>query len=129
MLVGALVGLAGCGLTFFGLEGCELATGTDSCGGPGLLVLAVIVVAMVLLGALVLRAVRVSEAASISFLGVGIMTVVALIFLARHLYDPWMFVVVPVVTALSFGVARWIATRYAEDVLAGDDGRPRFDVR
>ena len=129
ILVGALIGLAGCVLTFLGLQGCELVTGTDSCGGPGLLVLVVILVAMVLLGGVVLRALRVAEAGNISFLGVGIMTVVALTFFADQLYAPWMFLVVPLVTALSFGVARWITTRYAEDVLEDHDDRPHYDVR
>jgi hypothetical protein len=129
ILVGALIGLAGCVLTFLGLQGCELVTGTDSCGGPGLLVLGVILVAMVLLGGVVLRALRVAEAGNISFLGVGIMTVVALVFFADQLYAPWMFLVVPLVTASSFGVARWITTRYAEDVLEDHDDRPHYDVR
>ena len=129
ILVGALIGLAGCVLTFLGLQGCELVTGTDSCGGPGLLVLVVILVAMVLLGGVVLRALRVAEAGNISFLGVGIMTVVALTFFADQLYAPWMFLVVPLVTASSFGVAHWITTRYAEDVLEDHDDRPHYDVR
>ena len=129
VVVGGLIGLVGCVLTFLGLKSCELVTGTDSCGGPGLLVLVVILVAMVLLGAVVLRALRVAEAGNISFLGVGIMTVVALIFFADYLYEPWMFLVVPLVTALSFGVARWITTRYADDVFEDDDDRPHYDVR
>jgi hypothetical protein len=40
-----------------------------------------------------------------------------------------MFAVVPVLTALGFGVARWITTRYADDILDDDDGRPHVDVR
>lgn len=130
-LVGALVGLAGSVLTWLGLQGCELVTGTNSCGGPGLLVLIAILVAMVLLGAFALRTLRVPDASNVSFLGVGILTVLALVFMAEYLYDPWMFVIVPAVTAASFAVARWVTTLYAEDVIGDDDdnGMPHHDIR
>lgn len=114
-LVGAVVGAIGCVLTFLGLKGCELVTGTDSCGGPGLLVLIAIVVAMVLFGTALLKLFSVADAGNVSFLGVSIMTVVALLFLIDYLYDPWMFVVIPVVTALTYAMARWITTRYVDD--------------
>ena len=127
LLVGALTGLLGCGLTYAGLRGCEAVTGTDSCGGPGLLVLVVILVVMVLAGAAVLRALRVTEPGNISFLGVGITTVVVLLLLIDRLYEPWMFLVVPVVTGLSFAAARWITMGYTDD--DPDDGLPRHDVR
>ena len=128
-VVGAMVGLAGCLLTYVGLQGCELVTGTGSCGGPGLLILIVILVAMVLLGAAILRALRVPDPGNVSFLGVGMLTVVALVFLADYLYEPWMFVVVPAVTAVSYAIARWVTTLYAEDVLGDDDRMPRHDIR
>jgi hypothetical protein len=89
----------------------------------------VILVVMVLLGAAILKTLRVPEAGNISFLGVGILTVVALVFLVDYLYEPWMFVVVPAVTAVSFALARWVSTLYAEDVLDDDAGMPRHDIR
>ncbi|CAA9374371.1 MAG: hypothetical protein AVDCRST_MAG47-1500 [uncultured Nocardioidaceae bacterium] len=124
-----MVGLAGCLLTYVGLQGCELMTSTGSCGGPGLLILIVILVAMVLLGAAILRVLRVPDPGNVSFLGVGMLTVVALVFLADYLYEPWMFVVVPAVTAVSYAIARWVTTLYAEDVLGDDDRMPRHDIR
>jgi hypothetical protein len=129
LLVGGLVGLLGCALTYLGLQGCELATGTGSCGGPGLLVLVVILVAMVVAGAFALRALRVPDAGNVSFLGVGIMTVIALVFLIDYLYDPWMFLVVPVVSAVCYALARWITTLYAEDLDDDDGGLPHHDIR
>ena len=130
-LVGALVGLVGCALTFLGLQGCEVVAGTSSCGGPGLLVLGLIVVVMVLVGAVALRWLRVPDAGSLSFLGVGMMTVVALLFLIDHLFDPWMFLVIPCVTAVTFGIAQWITTRYADDIVDDDDDNkmPHHDIR
>ncbi len=128
-LVGAAVGLLGCVLTLGGLQGCELVTDTSSCGGPGLLVLVVILVVMVLAGTVALRALRVAEPGNVSLLGVGMMTVVALLFLADYLYDPWMFLVVPVVTAITFALARWVTTMYADDMDDDDRGMPHVDIR
>jgi len=129
--VGAAVGLLGCALTYVGLQGCEVVTGVSSCGGPGLLVLVVILVAMVLVGAVVLRWLRVPDAGNLSFLGVGMMTAIALLFLIDYLYDPWMFLVIPAVTAMTFGIAQWITTRYTEDIVDDDDDgkMPHHDIR
>ena len=127
LVVGALVGLLGAALTFLGLQGCEVVTSTDSCGGPGLLVLIVIVVAMILAGAALLRMFRVPEAGNISFLGVGMLVVIMLLFLLDHLYDRWMTPVVVVLTALCFGVARWVARQISEDLF--DDDTEMHDVR
>lgn len=130
-LVGAAVGLLGCALTYLGLQGCEVVTGVGSCGGPGLLVLVVILIAMVLAGAAALRWLRVGDAGSLSFLGVGMLTVIVLLFLIDYLYDPWMFLVIPCVTAVTFGVAHWITTRYTEDIVEDDDDNkmPHHDIR
>lgn len=126
IVVGALVGLLGCLATWIGLQGCEVVTGAQTCGGPGLLVLIAIVVAMILLGAALLRMLGVPEPGNLSFLGVGIMSVVALVFLVDYLYDAWMFAVIPVVTALAFSIAQWITTKYTDD---GSDDRVSVDVR
>jgi hypothetical protein len=128
-LVGAVIGLMGCVLTVVGLQGCEWITGTGSCGGPGLLVLVVILVAMILVGTVALRRLNVPEAGNVSFLGVGIMTAIALMFLIDYLYDLWMFLAIPVLTAVSYAVARWITTLYAEDLDNDDGGLPHHDIR
>jgi hypothetical protein len=124
-LVGLLVGLGGALLTFGGLQGCELVRGTESCGGPGLLLLVAIVAVMVLTGGLLLAWLGVSDPRSTSFLGVGITCVVAMVALMETLFSAWMFVAVPVVTAASFLLAGWVTTRLVEQL---DDG-PGVDVR
>jgi hypothetical protein len=128
IVVGAVVGLLGCVATFLSLKGCELATGTDSCGGPGLLVLIVILVGMILVGAMLLRLFRVAEPGNLSFLGVAITAVVILVLLIKYLFSAWMFAVVPVLSALSFALARWVTTRWTDD---GDDLKDDYshDVR
>lgn len=129
LLIGAAMGLLGCVLTYLGLKGCELVTGTDSCGGPGLLVLVLIVVAMIVLGAVLLRMFKVPEAANLSFLGVSIMLVLALVFLIDHLYAGWMFIAIPVLTALSFSVAAWVTSRYTDDESSQSEYRDEGSFR
>jgi len=127
--VGALVGLLGAALTFVGLKGCEVVTNTDSCGGPGLLVLLVIIVVMILVGATMLKAFRVSEAGNISFLGVGLLVVLMLLFSLDYLYEPWMVAVVVGLTAVCFSIAQWVTGQITEDVLDDQPGPERHDVR
>jgi len=116
VFVGALVGALGVLLTYLGLQGCEAVRGTDSCGGPGLLILVAIVVVMVVAGGAVLRALRVPDAGNLSFLGVGILSVVVLMFLIDQLFEPWIIVAIPLLSAAAFALAHWVTTRYVEDV-------------
>ncbi|HEX4976885.1 MAG TPA: hypothetical protein VFV40_03370, partial [Nocardioides sp.] len=125
LVVGALVGLVGTALTWAALQGCEALRGTDSCGGPGLLVLVAILVLMVLAGTLLLKALRVSEPNATSFLGVGLMTVIVLVTLMENLFSAWMFLAVPVLTALSYLAAQWVSTRFVDT----EEPSPGVDVR
>jgi hypothetical protein len=125
VFTGVLVGLFGAGLTYASLQGCEAVRGTTSCGGPGLFLLVAILVLMVLLGGLLLALFKVSDARSTSFLAVGVTTVVVLVTLMEELFSPWMFLVVPVISAASFSLARWVTTRFVEPAESG----PTHDVR
>lgn len=116
VVVGALVGGLGVLLTYLGLQGCEAVRGTDSCGGPGLLVLVAIVVVMVVAGGAVLRMLSVPDGGNISFLGVGILSVVVLMFLVDQLFEPWIVAGLPLLSAASFAVAHWVTTRFVEDL-------------
>ena len=113
-------------LTYGGLRGCELVRGTDSCGGgPGLLLLVGILVAMVLAGTALLTWLHVPEPRSTSFLGVGVTAVVAMVALLEAVFSAWMFVVVPLVAAAAYLLAWWVTSRIVEQL---DDG-PGVDVR
>lgn len=125
LVAGAVVGLVGTGLTWAALQGCEALRGTDSCGGPGLLVLVAILALMVIAGALLLKALRVTEANATSFLGVGLMTVIVLVTLMESLFSAWMFLAVPVLTALSYLAAQWVSTRFVDT----EERSPGVDVR
>ncbi|MGH3334805.1 MAG: hypothetical protein ACRDOZ_03225, partial [Nocardioides sp.] len=80
VLTGILVGAATVGVTWGSLQICEIVRGASSCGGTGLFVLLLILVAMVFLGAALLRFFGVADAGSTSFLAVGLLTVVVLLF-------------------------------------------------
>jgi len=125
-LTGAVVGLLGAALTAAGLRGCEAVRGTDSCGGPGVGLLVVIVALMVVAGAVLLRLFGVSEHRGTSFLGTGLMCVVALLVLMDQLFSVWMFLVVPLVCAVTYLLAEWVTTRFVE---IDTDDRPHVDVR
>lgn len=125
LIAGGVVGLVGAGLTWAALQGCEALRGTDSCGGPGLLVLVAILAVMVIAGALLLKALRATEPNATSFLGVGLMTVVVLVTLMGSLFSAWMFLAIPVLTALSYRAAQWVSTRFVDT----EDTSPPVDVR
>jgi hypothetical protein len=115
VLTGALVGLVTVLLTSGSLRGCELARGTATCGGgPGFLLLVVIFVVAVLLGGALLRAFGVNDPGSTAFLGVGLLTVVALLVLVDVLMSGWMLLVIPAVGAAAFALAHWVTTAVVE---------------
>ena len=130
LVVGAVVGALGCALTWLGLQGCEVVTGTDSCGGPGLLVLVLILVAMVVAGTAALKLFGVQDAVNLSLLGVGLLAAVVLLFLTGYLDEPWMFLGIPALTALCFRLAHWVATSHIDQADLEPARRPeRHDVR
>ena len=71
-------------------------------------------VAVVVVGALLLRAWGVPDPGSTSFLGVGLLAVVALLFLVDVLFDWWMVIAIPVVAVLTFVLSHWVTTAIVE---------------
>jgi hypothetical protein len=127
LLTGVLVGVVGVLLTYASLRGCDAVRGAKSCGGgPGLLLLVVILGVMVVLGAVVLTALRVAEPRSTSFLGIGVLAVVALLALTDLLSSAWMLLVVPAVTGAAYVLAHRVATAFIEP---SPEPGPEHDVR
>ena len=114
ILTGVIVGLVTVGLTWGALGVCEVIRGASSCGGTGLFVLLLILVAMIFLGAALLRIFGVSDPGSTSFLAIGLLAVVALLFLVDLLFNWWMIIVIPCVTLLTYTLSSWVTTSFVD---------------
>jgi hypothetical protein len=125
-ITGLVVGAFGAMLTYVSLKGCDALRGTETCGGTGLGLLLVILVLMVLLGAVLLAAWQISDPRSTSFLAVGVLSVIVMLTLMQQLYSPWMFLIVPVVSAGSYVLSHWVTTAFIE---AKPEDGPEHDVR
>jgi hypothetical protein len=126
LITGLVVGAFGSMLTYVSLKGCNALRGTETCGGTGLLVLVVILVLMVLLGSAILAAWSITEPRSTSFLAVGVLCVIVLLTLMQQLFSPWMFLIVPLISAGGYVLSHWVTTAFIEP--EPEDG-PQHDVR
>ncbi len=114
ILAGVVSGLVAVVLSVGAQHGCESVRGVGSCGGLGLVALLVILAIEVFVGAVILKAFQVRDATSTSFLGVGIVAVLALVFFLGSLESAWMFLVLPVLTALTFAASYWVTASLVE---------------
>jgi hypothetical protein len=69
---------------------------------------------MIFLGAALLRMFRVSDPGSTSFLAIGLLTVVALLFLVDVMFNWWMIIVIPCVTLLTYTLSSWVTTSFVD---------------
>jgi uncharacterized membrane protein YhaH (DUF805 family) len=125
-VTGLVVGAVGTALIYLSLQGCDAVKGTESCGAAGLPIIVVILVLMVLLGGFVLAAWRFSDARATSALGVGVLCVLMMVAAMQELFSAWMFLVVPLVCAVSFLLAHWVTTAFVEQQ---PEKGPEHDVR
>lgn len=100
--------------TFTTLRMCESVRGASACGGPGLLLLLVIVAGGIALGAILLSSFKIRSAASTSFLAVALVAVLVMVFLAGSLDQWWTIPVVAVLTIGAFSLSHWITTTYID---------------
>ncbi|WP_235737466.1 hypothetical protein [Nocardioides alcanivorans] len=114
-VTGAIVGLLAVGLTYGGLEGCEAVKGTSACGGPGIPILGLIMVVLVIVGSVLLGAWKVTDPTSTSFLAVGLLAVIALLFLINVIFSPAMIVVIPLVSVATYSLSQWVTAHFIEE--------------
>ncbi|MGI8644993.1 MAG: hypothetical protein ACR2JD_01520 [Nocardioides sp.] len=105
-VTGLVVGAFAVALTWLSLRGCEVVSGTSSCGNPGLLLLLLVVGLLGLLGAVLLGALGVEHAGSTSALAVALLAAVAMLFLIDVLFAWWMILVIPVVALATYALAQ-----------------------
>jgi hypothetical protein len=110
-IVGLLCGFAVVALVWLSERGCDRVRGTPNCGALGLPLLVLTVVVSIVLGALALSRLAMPHPKLVAFLGVMFMLLIVLAFLSNDLSSTWTLVVVPVLTAITFGVAHLIAGR------------------
>lgn len=124
---GAVVGGLALALAWLAGVGCEAVRGTSACGGgPGLLVLVLVVAVLAWAGSLLLRLLGVPHAGSTSVLAVGILTVLVLVFLLGSLDEWWTLVAVPLASTIAYGASWWLTTAVGEQPRGA---RSSYDVR
>ncbi|MEO5663769.1 MAG: hypothetical protein ABIR39_10830 [Nocardioides sp.] len=114
LAVGAVIGLFAVLLTFASLKLCELVRGTDSCGGPGLLLLVATLVILTYVGGWLLRGFGIDDPGSTSFLAVGLLAVLAMLFFLDVIYNWWMVIVIPLVAMGTYALSWWVTTRFVD---------------
>lgn len=114
-ITGLVVGLLAVAMTYLAVQGCEKVKGTSSCGTPGFFLLIAIMILLVVLGSSLLKAWQLDEPNSTSFLAVGVVAVIALLFLIRVIFSPWMIVVIPLVAVAAFVGSQWLTSLFAEE--------------
>lgn len=113
LVTGVLSGLAAVALAVGASRGCEAVRDTSSCGGGlGLLALVAILAIEVVIGASLLKAWKIPDPFSTSFLGVGIVATVAMLTFLDSLDSVWMFLVIPVLTGATFVLSWWTTVRF-----------------
>jgi hypothetical protein len=116
IITGAIAGLICVLLAKGASSGCEAIRDNSSCGGGlGLLALVVILAIEVLIGANLLKAWKVSDPFSTSFLGVGLVAMVAMLFFLDVIDKAAMVVVIPAITAVSFLLSWWVTVKFVEE--------------
>lgn len=113
-LAGVVVAATLIGGTAGSLRLCEAAGGSDTCGGPGFLLLVGILALAVLLGAVLLRWLGVTSGGTVSFLAVALVAVVTATFLLDALDSVVTIAVVALLTVLAFVLSQWVTARYIE---------------
>jgi hypothetical protein len=120
LVTGLLVGLVGVVLSYGASQGCEAVRGVGSCGGSGLIALLAVLIIEVVLGSVLLKAWRIPDATSTSFLGVGLVAVMALLFFLNQLESVWMLLVIPVLTAVTFLLSWWVTETFVDPSMSDE---------
>ena len=117
-ITGLAIGGLAVALTYLAIRGCEAVQGTSSCGTPGFFLLTAIMILLVVLGSALLGAWRVADPGSTSFLAVGLLVVIALLFLIQVIFSPWMVVVIPLVALGTFVLSQWLTSLFIDETVA-----------
>ncbi|HWU21751.1 MAG TPA: hypothetical protein VN088_09500, partial [Nocardioides sp.] len=114
-VTGLVVGGAMVLLTWLSLRGCEALRGTSSCGGgPGFVLLLITFVLCVYLGSALLKAFVIPDPGSSSFLAVGLVAVVSLLFLINMITSWSMIIVIPLLSVAAYLASVWVTETFVD---------------
>lgn len=110
-VTGVVVGGLAVLLAWVATSGCDVVRGTSSCGGgPGLVILVVVLAALAWAGGVLLRVFGVPDAGSTSILAVGVMAVLVLVFLLGSIDEWWMVLAIPLTAVMAYCASWWVTT-------------------
>jgi hypothetical protein len=118
ILTGVIAGAICVALTWGEVAGCEAIRGHNNCNdGFGLLAIVVVLAIEIVVGASLLKAFRVSDPFSTSFLGVGLVAMVVMLTFVGNdkMASPVMIAVIPALTAAAFLLSWWVTVRFIEE--------------
>ena len=113
-LVGLVVGLFLAVAVWLCEEISQQTRGTSSLGSAGFPLLVGVFILAVVGGAALLRLAKTPSPGSVSFLGTGLVAVLAMLFLSDHTDSFASAVVVVVVAIAAFLLSRWVTVRYID---------------
>jgi len=114
LLAGLITGVVTVALVWASQGVCELARGTSSCGNAGFLLLVAVLVVAGWLGGALLRGFGVADGGSTSFLAMGLVAVVLMLFLSDRLFAWWVVVAVPGIAVVAFVLSQRVTTAMVE---------------
>ena len=118
LFTGVVSGLICVALTWGEIATCEAIRGNNECGdGFGLLAVVVVLAIEIVVGANLLKAFKVADPFSTSFLGVGLVAmVVMLTFMGDdNMASPAMIAIIPALTAVAFLLSWWVTVKFIEE--------------
>jgi hypothetical protein len=96
---------------------CSTVRGAATCGGrAGFPLLLAIGIVAVVGGGTLLRVFGTASPMGDSFLAVALVAVLTVLFLGDHYDAWWMLIVVPVLTAVAYGLAHWVSVTVIDPV-------------
>ena len=126
---GVAVGLLAVLLAWLASVGCEAVRGTSACGGgPGFLILLLVLVALAMAGSWLLDRFGVPESGSTSLLAVGIMAMLVMVFLLGSLDAWWAAIAIPVTAVVGYTASWWVTHAVVGDDTEAEAAEP-YDVR
>ena len=114
VVTGLVTGLVGVVLAWAAAQGCEAVRGVGTCGRFGIVALIAIVAIEVIVGSALFRMWRIGDPTSTSFLGVGLVAVIAMLFFLSSIDSPWMVLVIPLLSAATFWLSWWVTATFVE---------------